>query len=194
LQHANFQFHDQDTKSTKYKLLLSCHKGCSIHIISMSKKKTSATPAVRVLKARNADFLLHFYKYEDNGGTTAAARALGLDERQVIKTLVMEGDPGQYFLVLMHGDRQVSVKSLARSLKIKTVIPCEPEIAQKITGYKVGGISPFGIRKALTIYLESSIMSFDTIYINAGKRGALAQLAPTTLVGILNPVMVTVGI
>ncbi|MBW1866961.1 MAG: aminoacyl-tRNA deacylase [Deltaproteobacteria bacterium] len=160
----------------------------------MSKKKTSATPAVRVLKARNADFLLHFYKYEDNGGTTAAARALGLDERQVIKTLVMEGDPGQYFLVLMHGDRQVSVKSLARSLKIKTVIPCEPEIAQKITGYKVGGISPFGIRKALTIYLESSIMSFDTIYINAGKRGALAQLAPTTLVGILNPVMVTVGI
>jgi len=160
----------------------------------MSKKKTIATPAVRVLKAGHVDFLLHFYKYEDKGGTAAAARELGLNERQVIKTLVMEGDPGQYLLVLMHGDRQVSVKSLARSLKIKTVSPCKPEIAQKTTGYKVGGISPFGTRKKFAVYMESSIMAFDTIYINAGKRGVLAQLAPTALAGILNPVMVTVGI
>ena len=160
----------------------------------MSKKKNITTPAIRVLKARRVDFLLHPYRYEDHGGTAVAARALGLDERQVIKTLVMEGEPKQYFLILMHGDRQVSVKSMARSLSIKTVTPCEPEIAHKITGYKVGGISPFGTRKVLPVYLESSIMALDTIYINAGKRGIMAQLAPTVLVGILNPVMVTVGV
>ncbi|OQY08098.1 MAG: aminoacyl-tRNA deacylase [Desulfobacteraceae bacterium 4572_123] len=160
----------------------------------MSKNKTITTPAVRVLKTRRVNFLLHSYKYEDNGGASAAARAFNLDKHQVIKTLVMEGDPKQYFLVLMHGDRQVSVKALARFLKIKTVTPCEPEIAQKITGYKVGGISPFGIRKALAVYLESSIMALDTIYINAGKRGIMAQLAPGALVEVVNPVMVTVGI
>ncbi len=160
----------------------------------MPKKKIITTPAVRVLNARHIDYSLHSYAYEAHGGTAVAARSLGIDERQVIKTLVMEGDPGQYFLVLMHGDRQVSVKSMARSLKIKTVTPCEPEIAQKITGYKVGGISPFGTRKVLTIYLESSIMTLDTIYINAGKRGVLAQLAPNVLVRILAPVMVTAGI
>lgn len=160
----------------------------------MSKKKNIITPAVRVLKSRRVNFLLHSYKYEDNGGTAAVARAFNLNEHQIIKTLVMEGEPGQYFLVLMHGDRQVSVKSLARSLKIKTVTPCKPEIAQKITGYKVGGISPFGTRKEFVVYLESSIMTLDTIYINAGKRGVLAQLPPDALAGILNPVMVTVGI
>jgi Cys-tRNA(Pro) deacylase len=160
----------------------------------MSKKKNITTAAIRVLKTRMVDFSLHSYKYEENGGTATAARALGLHERKVIKTLVMEGDPGQYFLVLMHGDKKVSVKSLARFLKIRTVTPCIPEIAQKITGYKVGGISPFGTRKKLPVYLESSIMAFDTLYINAGKRGLLAQLPPDALMECLHPVMVTVGI
>jgi Cys-tRNA(Pro) deacylase len=133
------------------------------------------------------------YKYEEEGGTEIAARALGVDEHQVIKTLVMEDDQKKPLIVLMHGDRQVSTKALARMIGVKSVIPCAPETALKHTGYRVGGISPFGIRKSLPIYVEESILSLPKIFINAGRRGMLCEISPTDLVRILKPILVRVA-
>jgi Cys-tRNA(Pro) deacylase len=160
----------------------------------MAKEKFPATQAVRTLKAHGASFLLHTYKYEEKGGTEVAAKQLKADEHQVIKTLVMEDDKGNPFLILMHGDQEVSTKALARSLGVKTVNPCTPEAAHKHTGYVVGGISPFGTRKALEIYIEASILDLPKIYINAGKRGLLAEMAPKDLDSLLKPVPVNVAI
>ena len=139
------------------------------------------------------DFMERPYKYEEEGGTEIAARALGVDEHQVIKTLVMEDDQKKPLIVLMHGDRQVSTKALARMIGVKSVIPCAPETALKHTGYRVGGISPFGIRKSLPIYVEESILSLPKIFINAGKRGMLCEISPTDLVRILKPILVRVA-
>jgi Cys-tRNA(Pro) deacylase len=147
-----------------------------------------------MLKEKGAAFTLRIYNYEEKGGTPAASRELGVDEHQVIKTLVMEDDRKNPLLILMHGDNQVSTKNLARVLGAKSVEPCDPETAHRHTGYVVGGISPFGTRKALKVYVEASILDLPRIYINAGKRGLLAEMSPQELKRILNPIPVTVAI
>ena len=159
----------------------------------MANDRFPITPAVRFLRENRVDFIERPYKYEEEGGTEIAARALGVDEHQVIKTLVMEDDQKKPLIVLMHGDRQVSTKTLARMIGVKSVIPCAPETALKHTGYRVGGISPFGIRKSLPIYVEESILSLPKIFINAGRRGMLCEISPTDLVRILKPILVRVA-
>jgi Cys-tRNA(Pro) deacylase len=153
----------------------------------MARDKLAVTQGVRVLRNAGIDFTERPYKYEDRGGTEVAARQLGVDEHQVIKTLVMEDERKNAFLVLMHGDREVSTKALARVLGAKTVAPCDGVVAQKHTGYMVGGISPFGTRKPLPVYVEQSILDLPSIFINAGKRGLLAELSPGDLCKALKP-------
>ena len=160
----------------------------------MSKEKLPITTAVRMLKDKGAEFTLRTYQYEEKGGTPVASRELGVDEHHVIKTLVMEDDRKNPLLILMHGDNQVSTKNLARVLGVKSIEPCEPETAHRHTGYVVGGISPFGTRKALKVYVEASILELPKIYVNAGKRGLLAEMSPHELRRILNPVAVNVAI
>jgi len=148
----------------------------------MSKDKFPITPAIRALKGSGIPNSLHPYDYEDKGGTGRAASELQVDEHHVIKTLVMEDDNRAPLVVLMHGDRKVSTKELARQLGVKTIRPCDPETAHRHTGYFVGGTSPLGLKKPLRIYFEASIADLSFIYINAGKRGLLARLAPRDLV------------
>ena len=138
--------------------------------------------------------MLHPYTYEKNGGTATASAALGVTEHGVIKTLVMATDSGNPFIVLMHGDKQVSAKALARQLGVKTVQPCTQQNAEKITGYSVGGISPFGTRLPLPVYMEASIAQLPEIYINAGKRGLLLSINPQDLIRMLHPVLVAAAI
>ena len=160
----------------------------------MPKDKSPITPALRTLKEHGAEFILRPYKYEERGGTAVAARELGVDEHRVIKTLVMEDEAKNPFLVLMHGDREVSTKGLARHLRVKNVRPCDPETAHRHTGYLVGGTSPFGTRKTLKVYVEASILELPRIYINAGKKGLLAEISPGSLKEVLDlaPVQVAV--
>lgn len=139
-------------------------------------------------------FTEHEYRYEERGGTAVSSRALGVDEHSVIKTLVMEDERKQPLIVLMHGDREVSTKNLARQIGRKTVTPCSPEVAQKHTGYLVGGTSPFGTRKAMPVYLERSIAALDRIYINGGRRGFLVSLSPADLVRVLAPTLVDAAV
>ncbi|UCF73524.1 MAG: Cys-tRNA(Pro) deacylase [Deltaproteobacteria bacterium] len=160
----------------------------------MAREKFPATQAIRMLRQHRVDFSLCPYRYEEKGGTTAAAKELHVNEHLVIKTLVMEDDRGGPLLVLMHGDKQVSTKALARTLGVKTVRPCEAKEAHKHTGYCVGGISPFGTRKPLRVCVESSIMDLPKIYINAGKRGLLAEISPGDLEKILHIIPVNVAI
>jgi Cys-tRNA(Pro) deacylase len=160
----------------------------------MSSQKIPVTPAIRQLKAGAVSFSLHPYANEEKGGTATASAALGVVEHGVIKTLVMEEDSGNPFIVLMHGDKQVSAKTLARQMGIKTVQPCTPQKAEKITGYAVGGISPFGTKLLLPVYMEASIAELPEIYINAGKRGLLLSIKPQDLIRVLRPVLVTVAI
>ena len=149
-----------------------------------------ATPAIHFLKQHNVPFTEHSYRYEERGGTAASSRELGVDEHLVIKTLVMEDERKQPLLVLMHGDREVSTKNLARQIGAKTVTPCAPDVAQKHTGYLVGGTSPFGTRKSLPVFLERSIADLDRIYVNGGRRGFLIALAPPDLMRLLSPTLV----
>jgi Cys-tRNA(Pro) deacylase len=160
----------------------------------MAKDKLPITQAVRMLKEKGVNFTLRTYKYEEQGGTPVASRELGVDEHRVIKTLVMEDDRKNAFLILMHGDNQVSTKNFARVLGVKSVEPCDPETAHRHTGYVVGGISPFGTRKPLKVYIEASILALPKIYINAGKRGLLAEMSPQELKRVLHPVEVNVAI
>ena len=160
----------------------------------MPKEKFPTTQAIRKLKEHGVDFSLHAYKYEEKGGTMAAAVELNVDEHPVIKTLVMEDDRGNPLLILMHGDKKVSTKALARFLGVKTVMPCDAQVAHRHTGYFLGGISPFGTRKPLKVYVEASIMDLSKIYINAGKRGLLAEMSPRDLARILNIIPVNVAI
>jgi len=160
----------------------------------MAKERLPTTQAVRQLKEHGADFSLYPYTYEEKGGTTVAAAELNVDEHLVIKTLVMEDDKGHPLLILMHGDKRVSTKALARDLGVKTVRPCDPQVAHRHTGYSLGGISPFGTRRPLKVYVEASIMNLPKIYINAGKRGLLAQMSPRDLARILNTIPVNVAI
>jgi Cys-tRNA(Pro) deacylase len=160
----------------------------------MAKDKTTATPAVRVLRREKVDFSDHFYPYEDKGGTSHPAKELGLDEHCVIKTLIMEDYAKNPFIVLMHGDRQVSTKELARIMGVKSVSPCDPDTASRHSGYQVGGTSPFGTRKTMPVYMEASILDLPRIYINGGRRGYLVCLAPQEVERVLKPIQVKVGI
>jgi len=161
--------------------------------MARGKGSFQPTPALQVLDEQQVDFRLCPYPYEDRGGTAAAAEALSVDEHTVVKTLVMETDTGEPFLVLMHGDRRVSTKAVARSLGVKKVRPCAPGNAHRHTGYRVGGISPFGTRKDLPVCVEETLLNLEEIYINAGRRGLLAALSPRDVVGILRPRRVRVA-
>lgn len=160
----------------------------------MSKEKTPVTPAVRALRAAGVAFTDHPYAYEEKGGTAVSAREIGVDEHCVVKTLIMEDERKNSLIVLMHGDRQVSTKELARLIGVKTVAPCSPETALKHSGYLVGGTSPFGTRKRMPVYMEETILGLPKIYINGGKRGFLVGLDPGDVARLLKPVMVRVGI
>jgi len=160
----------------------------------MPKDKTPMTPAVRVLRQAGVPFTEHPYTYIEHGGTTAFAREFGIDEHSVIKTLVMEDDARRPLVVLMHGDRDVSTKELARTLGVKTIQPCAPETAQRHSGYMVGGTSPFGLRKDMPVYVEETILALPKIYINGGKRGFLVGLDPRDLTRVLHPTPVRVAI
>ncbi len=139
------------------------------------------TTAIRALRDKGIAFTPHLYPYAEHGGTRHAADCLGVPEHATVKTLVMETDTHAPLLVLMHGDREVSTKALARILGVKTAAPCAPETAQRHTGYLVGGTSPFGTRKPLPVYVEESILSLDRIYINGGRRGLLVEITPGEL-------------
>jgi Cys-tRNA(Pro) deacylase len=160
----------------------------------VSREKVRATPAIRVLRESGVEFIECPYRYEDKGGTAVSARELGVDEHSVIKTLVMEDEGKQPLIVLMHGDREVSTKELARVSGVKRISPCAPDAAMRHTGYMVGGISPFGTRRRMPVYLEETILALPRIYINGGRRGFLVGLDPHELVRILQPVAVRVGI
>ena len=159
----------------------------------MSKDKAPVTSAVRQLRAAGVSFTDHSYEYEDQGGTAVSARELKVDEHSVVKTLVMEDQDRNPLIVLMHGDRQVSTKELARTLGVKTIQPCGAETANRHTGYQVGGTSPFGMRKPLPVYVEAGILGLPRIYINGGKRGYLVGMAPAELVKVLQPTPVRVA-
>jgi Cys-tRNA(Pro) deacylase len=160
----------------------------------MAQSDKLATPATRQLKMFNIPYGLYPYRYEDKGGTSLASSALGIEEHLVIKTLIMEDDSGRPFIILMHGDRQVSTKNLARSLKAKSVKPCDPQKVNRLTGYVVGGISPFGVRTQMPTYMESDITLIPEIYLNAGKRGWLLKIQTVDLLKSLKPSLVQVGI
>ena len=160
----------------------------------MSKEKAPVTPAVRALRAAGVVFTDHLYDYEEKGGTAVSARELGVDEHSVVKTLVMEDEDKQPMVVLMHGDKQVSTKELARVIGVKTIQPCNPETANRHTGYMVGGTSPFGMRKQMPVYMEKSILDLPRIYINGGKRGYLVGVAPADVTKLLAPRLVSIAI
>ena len=143
------------------------------------------TPAVRLLREKKVEFEPHLYDYVERGGTSHSAEALGVDEHAVVKTLVMEAEGKRPFIVLMHGDREVSTKNLARHMGVKAVHPCDFAEAQRHTGYLVGGTSPFGTRARLPVYAERTIFGLPVIYINGGKRGFLVSLDPKVLRGLL---------
>jgi Cys-tRNA(Pro) deacylase len=153
----------------------------------MSKKSqhVSATPATDWLRAHGIAFTEHPYEYVEQGGTAESARQLGVDEHAVIKTLVMQDDAAKPLVVLMHGDHQVSLKELARQIPCKKVEPCKPEVAQRHSGYQVGGTSPFGLRKPMPIFVQRTVLDLPRICINGGRRGFLVGIAPQILVDAL---------
>ena len=152
--------------------------------------KHPTTMAVRVLREHHVDFTHHPYEYEARGGTETSARELGVDEHAVIKTLIMEDDAKKPMIVLMHGDREVSTGNLARQLGVKTIAPCVPAVADRHSGYQVGGTSAFGTRRAMPVYMERTIAELPRIYINGGKRGYLVGMGPADLVRVLKPTLV----
>lgn len=157
---------------------------------SKHDERAPETPATRFLKSRRIQFGAHSYPYREHGGTRASAEALGVDEHLVVKTLVMEDEQAQPLLILMHGDRKVSTKSLARQLGRKAIAPCKPEVASRHTGYLVGGTSPFGTRKRLPVFVERSILEMPRIYINGGRRGFLVSIEPDVLRSALEAIAV----
>lgn len=152
------------------------------------------TPATRFLRQHHIPFSTHLYAYEDHGGTKVSARELNVDEHAVVKTLVMEDESKQPLIILMHGNRKVSTKELARQTGRKQISPCEPTVAQRHTGYLVGGTSPFGTRKNLPIFMERSILDLPLIYINGGKRGFLVGIHPHDILQSLKPTAVNVSL
>ncbi|MBL8480824.1 MAG: Cys-tRNA(Pro) deacylase [Rhodocyclaceae bacterium] len=148
------------------------------------------TPATRMLRQHRIAFSTHLYTYEEHGGTRVSARELNVDEHAVVKTLVMEDDSHKPLIVLMHGDRKVATKQLATQIGRRKVEACKPEVAQKHTGYMVGGTSPFGTRKALPVFLQKSILDLPLVYINGGRRGFLVGVHAHDLMQLLHPVLV----
>jgi Cys-tRNA(Pro) deacylase len=155
---------------------------------------SNSTPAIHFLRKHNVAFTEHTYRYEEHGGTRVSAREMGVDEHAVIKTLVMEDESHHPLIVLMHGDREVSTKQLARQAAKKTVTPCDPVVAHKHTGYMVGGTSPFGTRKPLPIYMERTVLDLERVYINGGRRGFLVVVSPHEIARVLKPQLVDVAI
>ncbi|KPF68184.1 hypothetical protein IP84_10580 [beta proteobacterium AAP99] len=152
----------------------------------MSKTKhVSETPATQMLRKAGVAFGEHPYDYVEHGGTTESARQLGVDEHAVVKTLIMEDEAAKPLVVLMHGDKTVSTKNLARQTGRKHIEPCKPEVAQRHTGYMVGGTSPFGTKRQMPVYVQASVLDLPTIYINGGRRGFLVSIAPQVLTGLL---------
>ena len=145
----------------------------------------SETPATQMLRAHGVSFTEHPYDYVEHGGSAESARQLGLHEHTVVKTLVMQDQDARPLIVLMHGDCTVSTKNLARQIGAKSVQPCTPDVAQRHSGYQVGGTSPFGTRKAMPVYIEESILQLPRIAINGGRRGYLVQLDPQECVRLL---------
>ena len=152
------------------------------------------TAAIRTLREHRVEFTPHLYAYEERGGAEASARLLGLELHQVIKTLIMEDDSKAPLVVLMHGDLSVSTKQLARTLSRRSISPCKPEIANKHSGYLVGGTSPFGLKRAMPIYMEASIAALPAVYLNGGKRGFLVGIAPGEIIRVLAPTLVEIGV
>lgn len=160
----------------------------------MTGERTPSTPAVLALRAAGIAFTSHFYSYEEKGGTAVSSRELGVDEHAVVKTLVMEDDKRAPLIVLMHGDRKVSTKALARVIGARSITPCATDAAQRHSGYRVGGTSPFGTRKKMPVYVERSILDIPAIYINGGSRGFLVRIAPEVVVRLLDARPVDVAI
>jgi len=148
-------------------------------------KHVSATPATEWLRAHGVPFSEHAYDYVERGGTGESARQLGVDEHTVVKTLVMRDEHAEPLIVLMHGDREVSTKNLAREIGVKSVAPCTPDEAQRASGYQLGGTSPFGTRKALRVFVEASVLELPRILINGGRRGYLVGIEPGALTASL---------
>jgi Cys-tRNA(Pro) deacylase len=153
----------------------------------MAKKQThvSETPATQFLRQRGVSFTEHVYDYVEHGGTSESSRQLGVPEHQVVKTLVMQDERAQPLIVLMHGDKQVSTKNLARQIGAKSVEPCKPDVAQRHSGYMVGGTSPFGTKKEMPVYVEETVLALPSICINGGRRGYLVGIAPSVLSELL---------
>lgn len=149
------------------------------------REHISETPATQFLRRHGVAFSEHPYAYEEHGGTAVSARELGVDEHSVVKTLVMQDEAAKPLIVLMHGDRTVSTKNLARQIGAKRVEPCKPDVANRHSGYLVGGTSPFGTRKTMPVYVEATILELPTIYLNGGRRGYLVSLAPAVLTSLL---------
>jgi Cys-tRNA(Pro) deacylase len=160
----------------------------------MARDNLPVTQAVRVLREHGVRYTDHPYEYEPRGGTAVSAREIGVDEHVVVKTLVMQDERKRPMIVLMHGDREVSTKNLARLIGVKQVVPCEPAVADRHTGYQVGGTSPFGTRKAMPVYMERSIGDLSYLYVNGGRKGYLVGMTPADLVRVLAPVLVDVAI
>lgn len=159
----------------------------------MSTERHPQTQALRVLREHGVAFTLHPYAYEERGGTAVSARELGVDEHAVIKTLIMENDRREPLVVLMHGDREVSTKNLARHLGVKSVAPCAPAVADRHSGYQVGGTSPFGTRRHMPVVMQASIEELPYLYVNAGRRGLLAGMLPADLVRVLKPMALDIA-
>jgi Cys-tRNA(Pro) deacylase len=162
--------------------------------ILRTMSKVPSTPATRLLREQGVAYTEHLYRYEERGGTAVSSRELGVDEHAVVKTLVMEDQDGEPFVVLMHGDREVSTKALARQIGRRSVRICKPEVANRHSGYQVGGTSPFGTRKRMPVFLEKTVPDVPKIYVNGGSRGFLVGLDPRDLVRVLEPVLVEAAI
>ncbi|HQU47768.1 MAG TPA: Cys-tRNA(Pro) deacylase [Casimicrobiaceae bacterium] len=159
----------------------------------MNKERLPVTQAIRVLREHGVAWTDHPYAYEERGGTEVSARELGVPEHQVVKTLIMEDEHRRPLIVLMHGDRKVSTKNLARHLGVKSVSPCAPAVADRHSGYQVGGTSPFGTKRAMPVYMQASIAELPRIYVNGGRRGYLVGLAPADAIRVLKPVLVDIA-
>ena len=156
----------------------------------MRRPSHSETPATQFLRRHGIEFGEHFFDYIEHGGTARGAERLGVSEHALVKTLVMEDEQARPLIVLMHGDRSVSTKNLARQAGRKRISPCRPEVAQRHSGYQIGGTSPFGLRKAIPLYMERSIVELPAIYINGGRRGFLLSIDPRIIERLLAPVLV----
>ena len=160
----------------------------------MKRPSHSETPATQFLRKQGIAFTEHFYEYVEHGGAERGAQELGVPGSAVVKTLVMEDEDGKPLVVLMHGDRTVSTKNLARQAGRKRVEPCKPEVAQRHSGYLVGGTSPFGTRKRMPVYMERTILDEEKIYINGGRRGFLLGMSPADVAAATGATLVDVAL